>query len=91
VGIARVASTAYPDPTQFDRKSPYHDPASSPDAPRWLLVDVQVLRKTRNLTLPELRADPALEGLVVLKKGNRLSITPVEPRHWKHILAKLGA
>src|SRR5438105_9014210 len=52
VGIARVASTAYPDPTQFDRKSPYHDPASKPDEPRWLLVNVQVVRKTRNLTLP---------------------------------------
>lgn len=91
VGIARVASTAYPDPTQFDRKSPYHDPASKPEAPRWLLVEVQVLKKTRNLTLPEMREDPALEDLLVLKKGNRLSITPVEPRHWKHILKKLGA
>ena len=91
VGIARVASTPYPDPTQFDRKSPYHDPASKAQAPRWLLVDVQVLEKTRTLTLPELRADPALQDLVVLKKGNRLSITPVEPRHWKHILKKLAA
>jgi predicted RNA-binding protein with PUA-like domain len=91
VGIARVASTPYPDPTQFDRKSPYFDPASKADAPRWLLVDVQVLERTRNLTLPELRADPALEDLVVLKKGNRLSITPVAPRHWKHILEQLAA
>jgi predicted RNA-binding protein with PUA-like domain len=89
VGIARVASTAYPDPTQFDPKSPYHDPASKRDAPRWLLVDVQVLRKTRNLTLPELRADPQLEDLLVLKKGNRLSITPVEPRHWRRIVKLL--
>jgi predicted RNA-binding protein with PUA-like domain len=89
VGIARVASTPYPDPTQFDPKSPYHDPASKPEEPRWTLVDVQVLRKTRNLTLPELRADPQLEELLVLKKGNRLSITPVEPRHWKRILKLL--
>jgi predicted RNA-binding protein with PUA-like domain len=89
VGIGRVASAPYPDPTQFDAKSPYHDPASKPEAPRWLLVDVQVLRKTRNLTLPELRADPQLEDLVVLKKGNRLSITPVEPVHWRRILKKL--
>jgi predicted RNA-binding protein with PUA-like domain len=88
-GIARVASTPYPDPTQFDPRSPYHDPASRRESPRWLLVDVQVLRKTRNLTLPELRADPQLEDLVVLKKGNRLSITPVEARHWKHILKLL--
>ena len=91
VGIARVASPPYPDPTQFDPKSPYHNPASKPEAPRWQLVDVQVLRKTRNLTLPELRADPALADLPVLKKGNRLSITPVEARHWKHILQKLDA
>jgi predicted RNA-binding protein with PUA-like domain len=90
VGIARVASTAYPDPTQFDPKSPYHDPASKREAPRWMLVDVQVLRKTRNLTLPELRADPQLEDLLVLKKGNRLSITPVEPRHWRRIVKLLG-
>jgi predicted RNA-binding protein with PUA-like domain len=89
VGIARVASTAYPDPTQFDPKSPYHDPASKREAPRWLLVDVQVLKKTRNLTLAELRADPELQDMIVLKKGNRLSITPVEPRHWQHILKKL--
>ena len=86
VGIAQVASTAYPDPTQFDPASPYFDAASKPEAPRWLLVDVQVLRKTRNFTLPELRADTELAELRVLQKGNRLSITPVEPRHWRHIL-----
>jgi predicted RNA-binding protein with PUA-like domain len=89
VGIARVASAAYPDPTQFDPESPYHDPAAKREEPRWLLVDVQVLRKTRNLTLPEMRADPALADLLVLKKGNRLSITPVEPRHWRLVLEKL--
>ncbi|MDB5899297.1 MAG: hypothetical protein JWP22_1686 [Ramlibacter sp.] len=91
VGIARVASATYPDPTQFDPKSPYFDPASKPQAPRWLLLDVQVLRKTRNLTLAELRADPALEDMVVLRKGNRLSITPVEARHWQRILKLLDA
>ena len=91
VGIARVASTPYPDPTQFDAKSPYFDAQSKPDEPRWLLVDVQVLRKTRKLALPELRADAALEALVVLRKGNRLSITPVEPQHWRRILKLLGA
>ncbi|MEJ8837518.1 EVE domain-containing protein [Ramlibacter sp. AN1133] len=90
VGIGRVASTPYPDPTQFDAKSPYHDASSKPDAPRWMLVDVQVLRKTRNLTLPALRADPELQELLVLKKGNRLSITPVDPAHWRRILKKLA-
>ncbi|PQA78269.1 EVE domain-containing protein [Rhodoferax sp. TS-BS-61-7] len=90
VGIARVASGAYTDPTQFDPKSPYFDAASKPEAPRWILVDVRVLHKTCNLTLPELRADPELQDLTVLKKGNRLSITPVEPQHWRTILQRLG-
>ena len=90
VGIARVASGAYTDPTQFDPQSPYFDPASKPEAPRWLMVDVQVLRKTRNLTLPALRADADLQELLVLKKGSRLSITPVEPAHWDVILKRLA-
>jgi predicted RNA-binding protein with PUA-like domain len=91
VGIARVASTAYPDPTQFDAKSPYYDPKSKREEPRWLLVDVQVLKKTRNLALPELRANEALTDLVILRKGNRLSITPVEPQHWRLITKLLGS
>jgi predicted RNA-binding protein with PUA-like domain len=90
VGIAQVASTSYPDPTQFDRKSPYYDAASKQDEPRWLLVDVKVLKKTRTLGLPELRSTPGLEDLVVLRKGNRLSITPVEPKHWRQITKLLG-
>ena len=91
VGVARVASRPYPDPTQFDAKSPYFDPTSKPDQPRWLLVDVQVLRKVPNITLPELRARPELAEMLVLKKGNRLSITPVEARHWATITGnKIG-
>ena len=90
VGIAQVASTPYPDPTQFDPKSPYYDAKSKPEEPRWQLVDVQVLHKTRNLALPELRANEALQDLVVLRKGNRLSITPVEPKHWRVICKLLG-
>lgn len=85
VGIARVASGTRPDPTQFDPTSPYYDAASKPDNPRWLLLDVQALRKTRVLALSELRAAPALADLVVLRKGNRLSITPVEAAHWQRI------
>jgi predicted RNA-binding protein with PUA-like domain len=84
-GIARVASAIKPDPTQFDAKSPYYDAGSKKDDPRWLLVDVQAVRKTRLLALPELRARPELAELIVLRKGNRLSITPVEPAHWKII------
>ncbi|MGJ7568625.1 EVE domain-containing protein [Variovorax sp. GB1R11] len=89
-GIARVASGVKPDPTQFDAKSPYYDAKSKPDDPRWLLVDVQALRKTRLLALPELREKPELAELVVLRKGNRLSITPVEPAQWKVIEKMLG-
>jgi predicted RNA-binding protein with PUA-like domain len=90
VGVARVASGVKTDLTQFDPSSPYFDAASKPDAPRWLLVDVQVLHKTQNFTLPQLRAEAALADLLVLKKGNRLSITPVASHHWQHILQCLG-
>ncbi|MEJ1131151.1 EVE domain-containing protein [Variovorax sp. CCNWLW225] len=89
-GIARVASGIKPDPTQFDPKSPYYDAASKKEDPRWLLVDVQAVRKTRLLALPELRAKPELAELVVLRKGNRLSITPVDPAHWRVIEKMLG-
>jgi predicted RNA-binding protein with PUA-like domain len=89
-GIGRVVSAPYPDPTQFDPQSPYYDPASKRDAPRWQLVDVQVLRKIPTITLPQLRAKPELADMLVLKKGNRLSITPVEPEHWKTILGLGG-
>ena len=88
VGMARVASLPYPDPTQFDPQSPYFDAKSKPAEPRWMLVDVQVVKKTRNLTLPELRATPALVDLLVLKKGNRLSITPVTKEDWQ-VIAQL--
>ena len=89
VGLAEVASEAYPDPTQFDKKSHYYDPASKPESPRWKMVDVKVLRKTRNLRLPEMRSIPELADMIVLRKGNRLSITPVDPAHWNLILEKL--
>ena len=88
-GIARVASGTRADPTQFDPQSPYFDAASKPDAPRWLLLDVQAVRKTRLLGLPELRATPALVDLVLLRRGNRLSITPVDEGHWRLILQQL--
>ncbi|GKS98212.1 EVE domain-containing protein [Acidovorax sp. SUPP3434] len=90
-GLARVASATRPDPTQFDPESPYHDPKSSPDQPRWLLLDVQALRKTRLLSLAELRARPELAGLQVLQKGSRLSITPVDAADWKRVVDVLDA
>ena len=85
VGIARVASRPYPDPTQFDPESHYFDPKSKHDQPRWMLVDVQAVNKTRNLTLTELRATPELAEMLVLQKGSRLSITPVDAKHWQII------
>ena len=88
-GIARVASKTRPDLTQFDPKSPYFDAKSPADAPRWLLLDVQVVRKTRLLGLPELRGVPELADLILLRRGNRLSITPVEAGHWELIVSRL--
>jgi predicted RNA-binding protein with PUA-like domain len=85
VGVARVASLAYPDPTQFDSTSHYYDGKSKRETPRWMMVDVQALRKTRILTLTELRANAALDDLLILRKGNRLSITLVEAEHWQTI------
>ena len=88
-GVARVASAVYPDPTQFDPKSPYFDPKSTPDKPRWLLRDVKAEKKTRLLSLAEMRATPALADMVVLQRGSRLSITPVSEDHWRLITQEL--
>jgi predicted RNA-binding protein with PUA-like domain len=88
-GLAEVASAPYPDPTQFDRASPYFDPAATAAAPRWLLVDVKALSRTRLMSLAELRAQPQLADMAVLRRGNRLSITPVAPAHWRLITARL--
>ncbi|MEW9624602.1 EVE domain-containing protein [Rhodanobacter geophilus] len=88
VGIATVATDAYPDPSQFDPRSKYFDPGSSRDNPRWLLVDVKFAKRLkRTITLKELQADAALDGMVLLRKGSRLSVQPVEAAHWEHILA----
>ncbi len=88
-GIARVASATRTDPTQFDPASPYHDARSPHAAPRWLLLDIQALRKTRLIGLAELRAHPVLAGMQILQRGNRLSITPVDPVHWQALMALL--
>lgn len=84
-GIMRVSRLAYPDQTQFDPKSEYHDPAATRDNTRWVNVDVTLVRKTRLLSIQELRAHPALAGMRVLQRGNRLSITPVTPQEWDFI------
>ena len=88
-GIAEVASAAYPDATQFDPASHYFDAKSARDAPRWSHVDVKLVRKTRLLPLAEMRAAPSLASMLVLKRGNRLSITPVTPAEWRAVLARL--
>ena len=88
-GLAEVASTARPDPTQFDRKSDYYDPKSKRATPRWLMVEVRALRKTRLVTIAELKAHKALARMWTLRPGNRLSITPVSKTEWQHITGKL--
>lgn len=88
MGIARVARTAYPDPTQFDPGSKYFDPKSTHENPRWDMVDVQAIFDfDRPITLPELRQVPGLEEMVLLRRGMRLSIQPVTPEEWKTILS----
>lgn len=88
-GVARVASEAYPDPTAFDGRSKYHDPKSDPDDPRWWLVDVEfVERLPEFVSLDALKADAEgpLDGMLVVRRGQRLSIQPVEARHFARVL-----
>ena len=85
-GIVEVSALAYPDATQFDRKSPYFDAKATRETPRWFNVDVKLIEKTRLVTLPELRAQHQLSNLITLQRGNRLSITPVTPADWKYIV-----
>lgn len=90
-GLMRIASVAYPDPTQFDPKADHYDPTSKQEEPRWLMVDVKYERKlAKPVLLSTLRehADE-LTGLQILAKGTRLSVTPIKPAHWRYI-AKLA-
>jgi predicted RNA-binding protein with PUA-like domain len=89
-GIARVASRAYADATQFDRKSRYYDAAATPTRPRWVHVDVQAVRKIELIPIASLRAPPELADLAILRRGNRLSITPVTAAQWKFITTVLA-
>src|SRR5262245_50769187 len=88
-GIAEVMGPAYPDASQFDRKSPYYDPESKRDAPRWVNVDMRLVEKTPFVPLAELRAHRELAGMRTLKPGNRLSITPVTAAEWAFITERL--
>jgi predicted RNA-binding protein with PUA-like domain len=88
VGTAKIASDAYPDPTQFDPRSNHFDPKSKEDEPRWLLRDVAFERKfNRVIPLKELKAHPALEDCRLNKRGNRLSVFPLDKKHWDLILS----
>ncbi len=88
-GIVEISHLAYPDETQFDPASKYYDPKSTRENPRWFNVEVRFLKKTRLLSLKELRSYPELAGMRILQKGNRLSITPVDPSEWVFIEEKL--
>jgi predicted RNA-binding protein with PUA-like domain len=90
VGVARVASEAYPDPTQFDPHDPHFDPKASEDAPRWVLVDLEPMRRLpETVPLVRLKEDPKVEGLALVRRGNRLSVMPVDDAHFRHVL-RLG-
>lgn len=89
VGIAEVASLAYPDRFQFVEGHKYFDVKSTPESPRWVNVDVKLVFKTRILSLKEMREMPELANLRILQRGNRLSITPVDPKDWEFILSHL--
>jgi predicted RNA-binding protein with PUA-like domain len=90
-GVARVAGPPYPDETQFDKQSGYHDPMATRDKPRWWLVDFDFAGRFREiLPLETLKADPILSGMMVCQRGTRLSITPVDPSHFKRVCKLAG-
>ena len=87
VGIMKVAKEAYPDFTAFEPKSKYYDPKSDPQNPRWLMVDMKLVRKfKRNITLQELKNSKSLAEMLILRRGNRLSVTPITKKQWDYIL-----
>jgi predicted RNA-binding protein with PUA-like domain len=85
-GLARISGTSSVDPTQFDPASPYHDPRSPLNEPRWVQIGVSFVRKTAYLPLSLMRATPSLSSLQVLRRGNRLSITPITAEEWRAVL-----
>ncbi|MEM9209112.1 MAG: EVE domain-containing protein [Pseudomonadota bacterium] len=87
VGVMTIVSEAYPDPTQFDPSAKYYDPKSDPDEPRWLLVDVEFDRKLeRPVALTDIKQASGLDGFLLTKRGNRLSVFPVQKKHWDIVL-----
>ncbi|MBW2525397.1 MAG: EVE domain-containing protein [Deltaproteobacteria bacterium] len=91
-GVARIVRSAYPDPEQFDRKSPYFDAGASRDQPRWVAVDVELVERfDRLVSLEELRQTPSLAEMMVLRRGMRLSVQPVDRKHFRTVLRLAGA
>ncbi len=88
-GVVEIVAAAYPDDSQFDRAGAYYDPKATRAAPRWVSVDVRLVRQTRFVPLAELRAHPALAQMGVLQRGSRLSITPVTAAEWRFVTARL--
>jgi predicted RNA-binding protein with PUA-like domain len=88
-GIAEVSALAYPDRLQFIKGHKYFDPKATPENPRWFNVDVKLVRKTRLLSLKAMRENPKLSNIRILQRGNRLSITPVDPADWETIMELL--
>jgi predicted RNA-binding protein with PUA-like domain len=87
VGIAEIVKTAYPDPTQFDKKDSHYDPESDPSNPRWDMVDMKYIRKfSQPVSLDQLRKESKLKEMMLLRKGSRLSVQPVTSAEWEHIL-----
>lgn len=87
VGLAKITSHSYPDPTAFDPESEYHDAKSTPDNPRWYVVDVQFVEHfTTPVTLQFIKEDPELSTMLVARKGQRLSVQPVEPAHYQRVV-----
>jgi predicted RNA-binding protein with PUA-like domain len=92
VGLSRVVATAYPDHTQFDPKSKYFDATAKPEKPRWFMVDVEFVEKFPQLLgLDAIKADPKLADMLLVRRGNRLSVQPVEPKHMRWIMKRAGA
>lgn len=88
VGVVRIVREAYPDPTARDPESPYHDPRATSDEPRWSMVDVEFVHRIDPLiSLAEMRHFPELADMVILRRGNRLSVTPVTADEWRFITA----
>lgn len=90
-GVAEVARTGYPDPTQFDPGDDHYDPKADPDDPRWFAVDVRAVRRLAFVPLADLKANPKLRGMAVCQRGQRLSVQPVTPAEWAEVLRMGGA